>query len=86
LSGALQERFYGSVFATGCWLLRQIEALDLHPILLRPINIGSKIDEGLVSIHPPHTRATAQGGGKDFDLLHLNSQSSIEMYVKEKLL
>jgi|UPI0004B19D8E hypothetical protein len=82
LAGALQERFYGSVVRKGLWLLRQIEALDLRPVLLRPISIGSKIDEGLVNINPTHTRATAQRRVKDFDLLHLKPPSSIEMYVK----
>jgi len=82
LSGALQERFYGGVVREGLWLLCQIEALDLRPILLSPINISSKIDEGLVNLHPTYACTTAKRWIKDFDFFHLKPPSSVEVNVK----
>lgn len=54
-----QKTFHNRVFGESLRMLCQIEALDLRPVLLGPIDVGRKNDQSMIDIVITYAAATA---------------------------
>ena len=71
LTGTLQKAFHGRIFGEGHRLLRQVEALDLRAVLLRPIHIRREGDQGLIGLDAANARAATEGGVEYLNGVHV---------------
>jgi hypothetical protein len=62
LTRTLKEAFDDGVFSEGHGLLGKVEAFNLCPLLLCPIDVGRKANQLLVDINATNASAAAQGG------------------------